>query len=55
MGCAQRQGGNGDGISIHRIVGGKIAEEWSEDSGLAELRSASRARDTRARARRAGA
>jgi serine phosphatase RsbU (regulator of sigma subunit)/predicted ester cyclase len=24
-------------ITIHRIVGGKIAEEWSEGSGLAEL------------------
>jgi predicted ester cyclase len=45
---------------MHRIVGGKITEEWGEGSGSAEgLRGgsagASRARGARARARRARA
>ena len=44
-------------IGIHRIEGGKIAEQWGGGTGLSELRTertAARARRARARARRAG-
>ena len=43
-------------VLIHRIVGGKIAEEWSQGSGLAELTQQRLEQEmTRAGAHRAGA
>src|SRR5918994_715457 len=38
-------------MSMHRIVGGKIAEEWSEDNGAAEVAEAHLEREVRERER----
>jgi predicted ester cyclase len=42
-------------ITIHRIVEGKMAEEWTEGGGLLELTKQRLEQEDRARARRAGA
>ena len=38
-------------MSMHRIVGGKIAEEWSEDNGSAEVARAHLEQEIRERER----